>query len=210
MMAIDCNRLPGISPRVVVRTIAVIVVTFSITTGLVSHELGPPGNSSQTRDRSGGAPEGIGERIARALNNLTVEGPLGGIVRQAFRPVPESTIQFNNLDGSPVIITGASARFLDIREGSTVVGYVVRPNLTLLNNTDRRLTAVVLRYKNDDGSVVFSYVERLSSLVEPLASFTLNNRTAPSDGDPSSVVATVTGVIFDDGGSWGDMPPTRN
>ena len=51
-----------------------------------------------------------------------------------------------------------------------------------------------LQYENADGSLAFYYFERMSSLVEPLAPFTLNTRTASSAGDPASVVAKVTGL----------------
>ena len=209
----DSDRRPRISHRTVVGTVAALIVAFSIAAGLVSHDqVAAQVNPPQRRDRQGGVPENFAERTARALNDFSVEGRLGSLASQAFTSAHESTIQFKNLDGSPVSITGASGRFLKISDVSAgvTVGYVVRPNLRLLNNTDRRLTAVGLEYENADGSVAFYYVERLSSLVEPLAPFTLNNRAATLDGDPSSVVAKVTGVVFEDGRSWGDVPPHPN
>jgi hypothetical protein len=84
--------------------------------------------------------------------------------------------------------------------------YLIRPNLTLVNNTDRRLTALSLEFENTDG-VALSYFERLSSQIEPHASFTLNNRAGTSDGDPASFVVKVAGAMFEDGISWGDVLP---
>jgi TonB family protein len=223
IMANDSDRKLRISHRVIVATVATLVVAFSIAAGLVSR--GPVAaqvNPPQAPGRKGGVPKDGTERTTGALN--VIDGGVTAVavngvaqarnVNQALMAVPESNIQFKNLEGSPVSITGASAKFLRIDKAfnrtagiSAPTPYLIRPNLTLVNNTDKRLTAVALEYETADGVAALYYFERLSSLIEPHASFTLNNRAAASDSDPASFVAKVAGVMFEDGTSWGDVPP---
>src|SRR5262245_37958057 len=138
-----CDRSLRVSLHVGFRTVAVMVLLFSIAPGLASYkQLAAQEGESQSRERTAAAPEGFTERAVRLLNDPSAEVMIGGIIRQGLGSVADSTLQFKNLDGAPVSIFGASAKFGAVTEGGKPVGYLVRPNVQLANNTDRRLIAV--------------------------------------------------------------------
>src|SRR6185503_14682924 len=102
----DSERRLRISHRVVVGTVAALVVAFSMTAGLVSREqVAAQVNPPPSRTRPGGVPQDAAERSARALNGIDGGATAVGIpgmdaknIDQALRSAPEYNIQFKNMD----------------------------------------------------------------------------------------------------------------
>ena len=203
------ERKLSISHRVVVGTVAALVVAFTIAVGFVSRDqAAAQENLPQVNSRQEGTPQ-LAEGTATTPNNHRGEVTEAAITVQSSDTRPESIIQYRNAEGSPVAITGASAKFFKLEKLNTAAPtrrYFVNPNLSLVNNSDQRLTELGVEYDNADGEPEFYYVERLSTMIEPHSSFTLNNRSALSHSEPALLVARVIGVRFEGGRSWGEVP----
>ena len=206
IMANDTDRKIRISHRVVVGTVVTLVVAFSITAGLVSREQVAAGvNALQAVASASGVSE----------DSAVGEGQEATDLNQELNRTPDRTIEFSNDSGSPVSITEASAKWVRIDErlrrkgGSTTRvsrTYFMKPSLKLVNNSERLIAAVEIEFKDADGKVKL-YFERVSSLIGPHDSFSLNNRLVRFEGNPTSAVAKVVGVLFEDRTVWGSIAP---
>jgi TonB family protein len=134
-------------------------------------------------------------------------------IQEALREAADVTIQFKNAKDTPVSVSEASLKWVKL-EGQRVgdgrrvsrEAYLLKPNVKLINSSDKRITAVHLEFVNARRTTR-SFFERTSAIIEPGSPFAINNRVISFGGDPTSVVVQVVGVLFEDGSSWGEVPP---
>ena len=205
IMANDSDRKVRISHRVIVGTVGVLVIAFSITAGLVSRERVAAGVDSL---QAVGSATGV-------FDDLTIgDAQEAKDINKSLSQETDRKIEFRNDSESPVSITEASAKWIRLdesrrrKDGATIRisrAYFMRPSLKLVNNSERLIAAVEIEFKDADGKEKM-YFERVSSLIGPHDSFSLNNRLR-FEGDPASVVAKVVGVLFEDRTTWGRIPP---
>lgn len=138
-------------------------------------------------------------------------------------------VRFENLGGAPLIIRGAYVKLIKRAEADQLVGlplnqeddpfeeYATLPTVTLINNTDQRVTALGLVFINEQSNRWSSvYPSRIS--LEPHSEYTFKasegiqpNKPLPVTttklvkwlpGRVSDLVVTVGMVEFADGNKW--------
>ena len=216
IMGNDSDRKLRISHRVVLGTVAAVVVVFSIAAGLVSRE--------HVAAQESGVQAGDLEAVS--LDDVDIgESQEAKRVYNLVTWRPARKLEFRNEAGSPVSITEASVQFVRIsqRRGNKadaadepVTTYFIKPRLKLVSNSERLIGAVALEFTAPNGSTKV-YVEKVYNSVAPHDSFALNTKPVRLDGskgnsladsvNSSAPVVKVIGVLFKDGTSWGEVPP---
>jgi hypothetical protein len=126
-----------ISHRVVLGTVAVLVIVFSIAAGVVTRE--------QVVARESAIQAGGIE--SEAPDSAADGGQQAKDINQELRQAPEHTIEFSNEGGTPVSITQAFVKWVRVvderrRKGDdgaveTSVTYFLKPSLKLVSNSER-------------------------------------------------------------------------
>jgi TonB family protein len=130
-------------------------------------------------------------------------------------------LRFENIEKAPLSIVHVKARVIsrDKKNNQNVPGdasddYLVSPIVTVTNNSDRRVTALLLEFRTGGAEPDYLYRE-LDSQLEPEASITIGERVErflALPTEPSSWVVKVAGAVFDGGTYWGFAvrpPPVR-
>ncbi|HYP29799.1 MAG TPA: TonB family protein [Blastocatellia bacterium] len=129
---------------------------------------------------------------------------------------PELPLEVFKVSDEPVSITDArlKATELDEGDGPFAEGSIqnwVRPQFTITNNTGRRIKVclIELRERHRDQYINLITIRRP---IEPYGSYTVNpspedNSLLTVQGDPSDLALEMEGVVFEDGGDWGQVYP---
>jgi len=110
--------------------------------------------------------------------------------------------KYINPDGAPLVISDASSGVIERGGGSGGKDLIYLPQVRLTNDTNRRITAVKLRFKWDAPGV-HAVTARVVS-IEPRGSISFRNDMVVS-GNPEQMKVQVVAVEFEDGGKWGSM-----
>lgn len=184
----------------------------------------------------GGVSGGVSaDEVLRDFDAQSSEQQKAWDMEEELRKADEISIRYNNDENPPVIITEARIKAVkreDVykqrgaewaREGDR---YAFRSVVTILNNSNRRAIGVVIEMKDDKNRGLTIY-EKIPAGIEPGASYKYRvesikdadfRRAQGSSSlvakpyllridDPSSLVAKVVGVLFDDKYSWGMVLP---
>jgi hypothetical protein len=120
--------------------------------------------------------------------NLTTAGQLKKQIIEKFKQYPDIPINSENIEGVPLLIQGAVVKQITQADYNQLTGAVTDsskitsfPSITLLNNTDRRVTGFALLLKNNHTEQM--YFVRLSKIiVEPYGTYSvLSNEWIPPD-----------------------------
>ena len=133
---------------------------------------------------------------------------------ESLEQAPEITAHFTNRDDTPLAITGLKIKWVEVAgipsdERPPTSYYVLKPTISMVNNTDRQITGFKLRLINKGSKFLF-ITYRSGLQIEPRETFTLGGSaddtvfyTSKPD-NPEYLVAEILGVIFEDRGVWGD------
>jgi TonB family protein len=133
---------------------------------------------------------------------------------------PDTQINIENVQGAPMTITRASVKSISydgnplVRErgGPPHIMHWVRPTFTLINNTALAIKEITVSVKNPS-SRSFDVLLMEVARVEPHGSVILGSSRQESDkyfsirGNPAFLTIKLEGVIFENGETWGEVPP---
>jgi hypothetical protein len=184
--------------RALVAAMALAILVFTIAAGVMSHDRILAQQESSNEKPSGGAQGGIPggviggvteiQTLPFAPGDTSASQSNEGIDQQLDRASEES-LQYDNSDQPPVIITDAKIRSVASKTGN----YAVRPTVTLLNTTHRKVKGIILAFS--DGKKDSYTVGKSQPVIDPGASFTWKARFFVKSGDPSSYSIKVLGVV---------------
>jgi TonB family protein len=115
-------------------------------------------------------------------------------------------LKIENSEGAPLTMVAATARVLNLTSGHREPDdYAITPSVTMLNNTEQRITAFALNIKNTQSN--FEYDAGRSEVgLGPGGTFSGSLATfAGLPGDPHYLKIKVVGVRFEDGSHWGQL-----
>jgi bla regulator protein blaR1 len=120
--------------------------------------------------------------------------------------LPDLNLQIENSEGTPLTIVTATVKAFNLRSVQGDPGdYVIKPSITMINNTQRRITAFSLNIKNVESN--FEYDTGQSGVaISPGGAFSGSlGRFVGLPGDPHYLKIKVVGVRFEDGSHWGNL-----
>lgn len=202
IMANKGNTKPSASHQILVTTVAVAILAFSIAAGLLSPDaIAVPAQSTDA------TPHGVAKAKQSGQENS------GAQQEERAKESPDVTIQIENASGAPVSIRNAKVNLVDIGRGragpSTAIpaegAQGIAPSITVSNDTTRRITGLALIISHPESGYEYGYEHPALSL-EPHSSLLIRACMMPYiPGDLSRMKVTVIGVRFDDGTSWGKI-----
>ena len=143
--------------------------------------------------------------------------PLPPAEIEALERAPEIAARFNNRDGAPLSITGATLKSakLDGVAGDSNPDrgerHLIRLSVTVVNNTARRFNGLAIEFGSPESKIFRTYA---SVRIEPHAQYTLvaprsdtGYATVFVRGNLDQNEVRVIGASFEDGETWGDFPP---
>ncbi|MCI0664069.1 MAG: M56 family metallopeptidase, partial [Acidobacteria bacterium] len=201
----------ALSNRMVAVGMVAAMITFSITIGWLGSNLA---NAQQNRLSRPDAQDG--------KSNIEVQRPTK--VR-LIEGAPDFPMQFENQNGAPVSITDARVKAMvdeekqlsrSEKEAEVIDLMVAQFNVTLVNQTDRRIKEIRLEFKNP-GIIGKSFRIGLFNLsVDPFSSYTFGKAmlhqymTLKAMPDaPARFTVEVIGVKFETGPDWGIITSSR-
>ncbi|HKS40819.1 MAG TPA: M56 family metallopeptidase [Blastocatellia bacterium] len=144
-------------------------------------------------------------------------------VLESLEQATEIAAQFINRDNTPLTITSVRVKSAKVSAFSTdekvTESYqVIKPLITMVNSTGRRIAGFKMRIRNKGAKFhIVTYRSRLQ--IEPGETFTLGESADDTifytngsahleslSAHLESLTAEITGVIFEDKGLWGDYP----
>jgi TonB family protein len=200
--------------------LAVLVIIFSIATGLISRDTVIAG---QTEAKRNGVSGGVTQNIQNSNDNLFYLNDTKGTmqlnqqqisdINKDMEESPLIVIRSEDWSEAPVKILDAKIKVVKVpklysKDGVELIPsvdqYAVRPYITMMNNTNRRITGILLEFtqENVSNSVIFY---NLPSALEPGASYESGiSRTRLSSllSNPESLVVKAVGARFDNEKAW--------
>ncbi|HET9532108.1 MAG TPA: energy transducer TonB, partial [Blastocatellia bacterium] len=155
----------------------------------------------------GGVPGGVEGGVPGGVLSLEPELVQDANLRERLKEAPPIYMRIDISNDAPLLITDAS--FKVVRLEQTSDRYAVRPQMNLTNKTDRKMSGFVLEIADSTGESGF-HLGMFNPPLDPYDTYHAweNNLTFLSlSGSPESWVARVVGVMFKDGGKWGEVPP---
>lgn len=229
IMATDGNRNLAIAHRVTVTLIAMAAVMLSLGAGIVSRDsifaqsarkverenvfkLGGPAGGVRG-GVEGGVPGGVAGGVAGGVPGGVPGGILGGYHEEfaaQLEQAPEIEVQIETAQESPLIITSAKLKAVKVPQDAATAAampaeYVVRPVITLINKSPRRVNGFTIVFKKADLKTHQAFV-RAEPFIEPNDSYTYGTWLSVK-GSPEDMVVSVAGVLFEEGEPWGIVPP---
>ena len=136
---------------------------------------------------------------------------------KALSEAPDTRIDFKNADATPLSIVSASLKAIKVGQlqkkgraggenGEVVDIHLVKPTLSLVNNTAKRITAVVIELMNTETKRGM-LLEAVVGAIEPYASTSDPIFITRFVGDPTQSFVKVVGVLFEDSSRWGTLLP---
>jgi TonB family protein len=189
--------------RAAVGAIAALVITLSLATGLLTRD----GVVAQSKRPGDGATQrGVPGGVIGGTTGFAIVGGQDNLIERLDKS-PEMAVEFKNSAKAPLVITDARAKAVLRVPDEPGDEYAVLPIVTLANNTDRRIKAFVLEFRN--GLERRGYYERVPSLVEGRGVHTsgAQRRLLFLTGGTSGWTVRVAGVVFEDSDVWGTVPP---
>lgn len=222
----NVDRRLKMSHRMLIMATAVVVIAFSIATGLLSGDgaIAQAGQAAGSEAKTGsqhatgamvrGGVVKVPAELASSDKDAQKVEDIAARVEQA----PETIISFKNLENAPMTITDARVKAAyhsqiykkgdDSRTASREV-YMFTPDVTLINNTSKRITRVQLYFVNTESKHKI-YTAQATN-IEPYGSY---NYKGPMHylslpGDPGSLSIELLGVHFEDKSYWRSpsLPP---
>ncbi|HKP86784.1 MAG TPA: M56 family metallopeptidase [Blastocatellia bacterium] len=237
IMADNTDRRFALSHRILVAAIAMAVISFSLA-GMFGHAGAAAQGKRGNRIEPGGPDAGVPGGVIGGVPGGVVGGVVGGIpggvtggpqdqlrepppppprnsqeIIEKIEQAPEVTAQFVNRDDTPLAITDMKVKSLLIPsdESGGQGYYAVKTIISMVNNTDRRIKSIRVRFTNKGEKFIFA-TDRMKLNIEPHGTYIFGKSASeliyfgPRLGDPESIVAEVIGVRFEDGRAWGQSP----
>ena len=113
--------------------------------------------------------------------------------------------RYKNPDGAPLVISDARTGIVARAGRKRAYDTITLPTVTLVNTTDRRITAIKLRFKwNAEEHAVTA----MQVSIRPHCAYVYTKTDLTVLGDAERMSVQVLGVVFENGDVWGSMDST--
>jgi TonB family protein len=218
IMAGNSDKRVDLAQRLILSGLLGGLLLFSLVAGLTGRiTVSDASTTAQSNKPLGGVPGRVPEGLPLGApgslsqgSGLEQETVRSSRTLEALKNAPEVAVEYQTPEGAPAAITQAFVRFVEFAKSDDAPGpsHAVQLKLTLQNNDQKNRIALVFVSLRTPRSA-FINTGGVNPLLEPRDSRTIELGAAPCYGDPKTLVVRLTGLLFEDGTSWGKvlLPP---